>query len=66
VSDEQAKAIDRLAAAIERQAQGIELLAQAVAMLLGEEMGQPVQDDSENPHRTMDGDGLTFRGQRGP
>ncbi len=65
MSDEQSKAIDRLTAAIERQAQGIELLAQAVAMLLGEEMGQPVQDETENQHGTMDGDGLTYRGQRG-
>lgn len=63
MSAELLEAIRLQQASIERLADHVGLLTQSVAMLLGEEMGQPVKQDepSEDPHRTMDGVGLKFR-----
>ena len=51
-------------ATIDRLCEQVRLLTLSVAMLLGEEMGVTQQDPEDSPHRTMDGEGLSFRGER--
>lgn len=62
-----AAALDRLGEALARQTEAINGLLQAFAALAGEEFGAPAQqgEAEPDPHSTMDGGELQFRGARG-